>query len=207
MYPEVQQKAQLELDAIVGSDRLPDFSDRPSLPYFNALMKELYRWHVVTPIGLPHLSIADDEFQGYCIPAGSVVFPNVWYVSADVPNWAGQISVEFVDQRLSYRAMSRDNNRYPDPETFKPERFLDPSGKLNLSAGDPEDYIFGFGRRCVLSLSIRRIVLSGVSLRALRTGFVPGGTSLTRRSSLYVLPSSMRSTLSLQWTNTTFLWN
>ena len=32
-FPEVQRKAQMEIDAIVGSDRLPSFADRASLPY------------------------------------------------------------------------------------------------------------------------------------------------------------------------------
>lgn len=44
MFPEAQKKAQAELDAIVGNDRLPMAADRPSLPYLNALMKEVVRW-------------------------------------------------------------------------------------------------------------------------------------------------------------------
>ena len=32
-YPEVLGKAQKEIDSIVGTGRLPDFSDRPHLPY------------------------------------------------------------------------------------------------------------------------------------------------------------------------------
>jgi hypothetical protein len=43
LYPEVQMKAQKELDAVVGQDRLPEFSDRPSLPYINAILKEVIR--------------------------------------------------------------------------------------------------------------------------------------------------------------------
>lgn len=50
-YPEIQRKAQEELDAIVGPQRLPDFSDRPSLPYVNAVIKEVMRWHLVAPLG------------------------------------------------------------------------------------------------------------------------------------------------------------
>lgn len=42
-HPEVQVKAQKELDSVVGRDRLPDFSDRQSLPYINAILKELLR--------------------------------------------------------------------------------------------------------------------------------------------------------------------
>ena len=65
LYPETQVKAQAELDAIIGTERLPEFSGRPSLPYVNALVKELLRWHSATPIGLPHRVVADDEYNGY----------------------------------------------------------------------------------------------------------------------------------------------
>ena len=50
LYPEVQKKAQAEIDAVVGSHRLPDFEDRPSLPYINAIVKELMRWNLVLPL-------------------------------------------------------------------------------------------------------------------------------------------------------------
>ncbi len=81
LYPEAQQKAQEELDRVVGSSRLPDFSDRDSLPYVNALIKEILRWHVGIPISLPHASIQDDIYNGYLIPGGSIVISNLWYVS------------------------------------------------------------------------------------------------------------------------------
>ena len=51
LYPEVQKKAQAEIDAVIGPDRLPDFQDRPSLPYINAVVKESMRWHLVAPLG------------------------------------------------------------------------------------------------------------------------------------------------------------
>lgn len=51
MYPEAQRKAQAEIDAVVGTHRLPDFNDRPHLPYVNALVKESMRWQLVIPLG------------------------------------------------------------------------------------------------------------------------------------------------------------
>jgi cytochrome P450 len=53
LYPEVQKKAQAEIDAVVGPGRLPEFEDRPFLPYINAVVKELMRWNLVTPLGEP----------------------------------------------------------------------------------------------------------------------------------------------------------
>jgi len=51
LYPQVQKKAQEELDRVLGS-RLPDFSDRPNLPHMNAMIKESLRWQPVAPLGM-----------------------------------------------------------------------------------------------------------------------------------------------------------
>ena len=50
------------------------------------------------------------------------------------------------------RAMLRDENDYPDPESFKPERYLK-NGLPDLSVRDPSTIVFGFGRRWVFSAS------------------------------------------------------
>lgn len=51
LHPEVQIKAQAELDAVIGPKRLPDYNDRASLPYINATVKEVLRWSPVAPLG------------------------------------------------------------------------------------------------------------------------------------------------------------
>ena len=51
LFPQVQRRAQAELDAVIGRDRLPTFDDKPRLPYIEALCKELMRWIMVTPNG------------------------------------------------------------------------------------------------------------------------------------------------------------
>lgn len=56
-YPEVQKKAQEELDAVVGRDRMPTFADRDSLPYINACVREALRWRALTPMGAPHETV------------------------------------------------------------------------------------------------------------------------------------------------------
>ncbi|CDO70506.1 hypothetical protein BN946_scf184569.g49 [Trametes cinnabarina] len=121
MHPDKQRLAQAELDAVVGPNRLPAFSDRAALPYVNALIKECFRWHNVVPLGIPHETTADEEINGWLIPKGTVLIPNQW-------------------------AMARDETAYPNPERFLPERFLK-DGLLNPSVRDPQKYAFGFGRR------------------------------------------------------------
>jgi cytochrome P450 len=44
------------------------------------------------------------------------------------------------------RAMMHDEADYPNPETFKPERYLK-DGYPDLSVRDPTSLAFGFGRR------------------------------------------------------------
>lgn len=51
LYPEVQERAQAEIDSVVGSEHLPSFEDRPKLPYVEALVKEVLRWNPVGPLG------------------------------------------------------------------------------------------------------------------------------------------------------------
>jgi hypothetical protein len=118
--PEVQKEAQAELDKVLNG-RLPEHSDISSLPYLSALVKEVHRWQPVAPLGVPHLSTSDDLYNGYHIPANSIIIPNQW-------------------------AMSNDERDYPEPREFKPERFLR-NGKLDNSVRDPMDIAFGFGRR------------------------------------------------------------
>lgn len=57
LYPEVQARAQAELDAVVGRSRPPNFSDYEQLPYIRAVVKEALRWKPIDPVGLPHCSI------------------------------------------------------------------------------------------------------------------------------------------------------
>ncbi|TBU45501.1 cytochrome P450 [Dichomitus squalens] len=121
LHPEVLAKAHAELDEVVGPHRLPDFSDKDSLVYINAIIKEAMRWHTVLPMGLPHATVADDEFRGYFIPAGTMVIPNTW-------------------------ACMHDLEVYEDPDVFRPERFIR-NGKLDPTVQDPTAFIFGFGRR------------------------------------------------------------
>ncbi|XP_006463801.1 hypothetical protein AGABI2DRAFT_208721 [Agaricus bisporus var. bisporus H97] len=126
LFPEVQNKAQVEIDALLENGRLPEFADMESLPYVTALTKEVLRWQPANPLGIPHLLTKDDTYNGYHIPKGSFVIGNGW-------------------------AMSRDEHRYPEPDLFKPERYLTPDGKLDPDCTcDPETFVFGFGRRkCV----------------------------------------------------------
>jgi cytochrome P450 len=84
LYPEVQRKAQAELDSVIGMSQLPSFEDRESLPYVNDLCKEVLRWHPVLPLGIAHRVMQDDIYGDYLIPSGSLVIGNAWYVQSRI---------------------------------------------------------------------------------------------------------------------------
>ncbi|KAJ7251434.1 cytochrome P450 [Mycena rebaudengoi] len=117
--PDVQKRAQEEIDAVVHEGHLPSFEDEESLPYVSALVKEVLRWKPVIPI-TAHAVAVEDTYRGYRIPAGSIVIANTW-------------------------AMLYDEIAYPDPDKFNPDRFL-LNGRLNPAVRDPS-LVFGFGRR------------------------------------------------------------
>ncbi|KAF8488264.1 CyP450 monooxygenase [Gautieria morchelliformis] len=100
------------LDEVIGADRLPTFKDRESLPYMNAVCKELQRWRPVAPLGVPHRLMEDDVYNNNFIPRGSVVIGNAWCLNKHASKG------------------DHDETVYgPDTEHFEPERFLRQSAR------------------------------------------------------------------------------
>ncbi|SPQ22037.1 2c56e1fd-0217-475e-bcf4-aa66d9f5538c [Thermothielavioides terrestris] len=113
-------RAQADLDAVVGRARLPTFEDRPALPYIGAIVEELLRWRPAGAAGVPHFTKVESSYEGFRIPANSVVIANHWSITREEAVFG------------------------PDVEDFVPERWLDAkSGQARElpTAG------FGYGRR------------------------------------------------------------
>nr|BAL05126.1 cytochrome P450 [Phanerodontia chrysosporium] len=120
-HPEVQRRAQADLERVVGNARLPSIHDQALLPCITAIMHESLRWRPPFRTGLPHKSLHDDEYEGYHIPAGSIMIANEW-------------------------AILHDETRYPNPEEFDPSRFLATDGNIDHTVPEPVEP-FGHGRR------------------------------------------------------------
>ncbi len=70
LFPDVQRKAKEEIDSVIGFERVVNFDDQPSLPYMEALYREVLRWKQVLPLSVAHASTLDDVYKGYYIPKG-----------------------------------------------------------------------------------------------------------------------------------------
>lgn len=110
LYPEVQARAQAEMDQVVGQGRLPSWDDHDSLPYLEALTKEVLRWNPVAPLGscsiyvgavplttrtgLPHRSTQEQVLEGQRIPEGTVFIANIWFVIIELTACPSFIIIE-----------------------------------------------------------------------------------------------------------------
>ncbi|KAF2827188.1 cytochrome P450 [Ophiobolus disseminans] len=134
VFPNVQRHAQVEIDRVVGSARLPTMDDASELPYLRAVVKECIRWMPTTIMAAPHSVTQEDEYMGYRIPKGATVLINVW-------------------------ALHMDPTTTPSPRTFDPTRFgpNPPTEFESATASDPSqrrNYIFGAGRRVCQGMHI-----------------------------------------------------
>ncbi|KAL1696188.1 cytochrome P450 [Schizophyllum commune] len=165
---QAQRRAQAELDIVLGPLRaadgapgqLPDMSDEPRLPFVTAIVRESLRWMPVTPLAIPHAYTGEepDVYKSYAIPVRSIVIANVW-------------------------AMVHDEEAYPEPYAFKPERFLNIDGKLDPAVRDPAHIAFGFGRRLcpgrhVAYASVWIAVASMLRVYNIEKAKLPDGTSI-----------------------------
>ncbi|KAI6793582.1 putative cytochrome P450 [Hortaea werneckii] len=135
-YPEIQRKAQLQIDSVVGPDRSPTWQDFPRLPYIAQCVKETMRWRPVTPLAFPHALAEDDWISAataadetqYLLPKGTTIILNAW-------------------------GIHHDPSRFPNPETFDPDHYASTAARTlatDLANGPWEKrdhYGYGAGRR------------------------------------------------------------
>ncbi len=119
-FPEVQKKAQQDIDSVVGDGRLPNWEDEAQLPYIRACVDEALRWRTVTILGgIPHAPSQDDVYRDYHIPKGTWITGNLW-------------------------SIHRNPSEFPEPDVFKPERFITRERPFPNKKGHNA---FGWGRR------------------------------------------------------------
>jgi len=134
LHPEVQRKAQEELDRVVGRERWPNAVDENNLPYIRAIIKEVERMHAPFWIPAPHCASEDYDYNGMFIPKDAVVILNCY-------------------------TMHHNETRYPDPYKFNPDRYVgdnltsEDSAKL-LDPFARDHWAFGAGRRICPGMAV-----------------------------------------------------
>ncbi|CAJ1944220.1 unnamed protein product [Sphenostylis stenocarpa] len=121
LHPEIQGKAQSEIESVVGSGRSVSDEDLPNLPYVRGIVKETLRMHPPGPLlSWARLSIHDTQIGNHFVPAGTTAMVNMWGITHDKQVWS-------------------------DPEDFKPERFV--KEEVQIMGSDLRLAPFGAGRR------------------------------------------------------------
>nr|QHF16161.1 cinnamic acid 4-hydroxylase [Anthoceros agrestis] len=138
--PDIQQKVREELDHVLGKGTPltePDIQ-AGKLSYLAAVVKETLRLHMAIPLLVPHMNLHQARLGGYDIPAESKVLVNAWYLANNPALWK-------------------------DPETFRPERFLEGDKGAEPNGTDFRFLPFGVGRRScpgiILALPLLNLVL------------------------------------------------
>ncbi|KAI7727569.1 hypothetical protein M8C21_028977 [Ambrosia artemisiifolia] len=121
LHPEIQAKAQSEIDSVVGLGRPVSDADLPNLPYLRAIVKETLRVHPPGPLlSWARLAIHDTHVGPYIVPAGTTAMVNMWAITHDDQIWV-------------------------DPERFNPDRFM--GEEVAIMGSDLRLAPFGAGRR------------------------------------------------------------
>ncbi|KAK9995618.1 hypothetical protein SO802_020304 [Lithocarpus litseifolius] len=120
MNPKVLQRAQAEVQSIVGERRAVLESDLPQLHYMKAVIKEIFRLHPPAPVLVPRESMEEVNIDGYNIPAKTRFFVNAWAIGRDPESWE-------------------------NPYVFEPERFI--CSTVDFKGQHFELIPFGAGRR------------------------------------------------------------
>lgn len=127
----VQKAIHDELDIKIGSDRLITMADRSKLHYMNAAITEIQRLANLLPMNVLHETTCDVEIEGYSIPKGTLVLP--------------QISTVMYDEEV-----------FPRPYDFNPRRHLAADGTfVKIEQVIP----FSLGKRQCLGEGIARMEL------------------------------------------------
>ncbi|KAL0366225.1 UNVERIFIED_CONTAM: Ferruginol synthase [Sesamum radiatum] len=120
LSPEKMAKAKNELKSVIGENKQVEESDISRLPYLQAVVKEIFRYHPAGPLLIPRKAEDDVEINGYMIPKNTQIFVNAWAIGRDPSIWS-------------------------NPSSFEPKRFLD--SNIRFKGQDFMLIPFGSGRR------------------------------------------------------------
>ncbi|KAH1164986.1 hypothetical protein KIL84_022545 [Mauremys mutica] len=104
-YPDIQERVQKELDAVLGPSQLICYEDRKNLPYSYAVIHEIQRHSSIIAVGIPRECVKDTVLQGFPVEKGTIILPNLISALLDPEHWE-------------------------TPRQFNPNHFLDQDGNF-----------------------------------------------------------------------------
>ncbi|XP_036399225.1 cytochrome P450 2D15-like isoform X2 [Megalops cyprinoides] len=139
-HPDVQERCQGEIDAVLGEKEQASYEDRHRMPYMQAMIHEAQRVADTVPLSVFHTTTKDTQLMGYDIPKGTLIIPNLSSVLSEESQW------KF-------------------PHNFNPENFLNQQGEFVK----PEAFIpFSAGPRVCLGEGLARMELFLILVTLLR---------------------------------------
>ncbi|XP_039203134.1 cytochrome P450 2J2-like isoform X1 [Crotalus tigris] len=137
---DIQDKVHKEVDEVFGSSLSICYNDQKKLPYTNAVIHEIIRKKYAFLFGLPRQCVQDIYLNGFLIPKGAVIFPDLRSVLLDPEHWE-------------------------TPEKFNPNHFLDKEGHFV----EKEAFLpFGAGARACLGELLAKTEFFNIFTRLLR---------------------------------------
>ncbi|XP_039341458.1 cytochrome P450 2J2-like [Mauremys reevesii] len=130
LYPDVQERVQAEIDAVIGQSRQPAMDDRDNMPYTNAVIHEVQRISNILPFNVPRTATSDTTLAGFYVPKGTILIPSLTSVLFDKSEWE-------------------------TPHTFNPKHFLEDGQFKKRESFLP----FSAGKRGCLGEPLARIEL------------------------------------------------
>ncbi|XP_024654453.2 cytochrome P450 2J2-like isoform X1 [Maylandia zebra] len=130
-YPDIQERVQAEIDAVIGSSRQPSMTDRENMPYTDAVIHEIQRMGNIIPFNVARSASKDTAIDKYTIPKGTIILATLDSVLHDESMWE-------------------------TPHSFNPEHFLDQDGKFRKR----EAFLpFSAGKRVCIGEQLARMEL------------------------------------------------
>ncbi|NXW27997.1 CP2J2 protein, partial [Phaetusa simplex] len=85
--PDIQEKVQKELDAVLDSSQLICYEDRRKLPYTNAVIHEIQRFSNIVSVGMPRVCVRNTTLLGFPVKKGTIIIPNIASALYDPEQW------------------------------------------------------------------------------------------------------------------------
>ncbi|CAP25798.1 Protein CBG05278 [Caenorhabditis briggsae] len=134
LYPEIQDKVREKIFEVVGTSRLPSMSDKPNMPYTQAVIHEVQRHSNMIPVMLFHTNTEDVVVKGQNVPTGTLVFGQIW-------------------------SIMKNDSMFDESQKFNPSRYLQADGKTLNNAVIEKKIPFGIGKKACAGEGLARMEL------------------------------------------------